>query len=258
MPAQCPVCGIARLKQYGLGTERIEDEIKQRFPGIAVGRMDSDSMRTRADYAASIGDFWSGRTDVLVGTQMIAKGMDVPDVTLVGVVSADTAFHVPDFRAAERTFQLITQVAGRSGRGPKGGRVLVQTAYPGHYAVKTASTYDLEGFLAQELPSREELGYPPFVSLVRILFQGFDPKKVEAAAFKAGDALRQALDGIDASVLGPAVCPMSTLKGRFRMHLLIKAPDLAAALPRLRKAAAALPSDRRLQASVDVDPQSLL
>lgn len=258
MPAQCPVCGFARLKQYGLGTETIEEEIKRRFPAVAVGRMDSDSMRTRADYAESIGDFWSGRTDVLVGTQMIAKGMDVPDVTLVGVVSADTAFHVPDFRAAERTFQLITQVAGRSGRGPKGGRVLVQTAYPQHYAVKTAATYDLEGFLTEELRSREELGYPPFQSLVRVLLQGYDPKKTEEAAFKAGDVLRKQLEGTDARVLGPAVCPMSTLKGRYRMHLLVKAPDLDVALPRIRKAAGSFPNDRRLQTAVDVDPQGLL
>ncbi len=258
MPAQCPVCGIGRLKQYGLGTERIEEEIRQRYPGFTVGRMDSDSMKTRADYAESIGDFWAGRTDVLVGTQMIAKGMDVPDVTLVGVISADTAFHVPDFRAAERTFQLITQVAGRSGRGPKGGRVVVQTAYPHHYAVKTAATYDLDGFLDKELESRRELGYPPFASLVRILLQGVDAKKVEAAAFKAADVLRKVLEGVDARLLGPAVCPMSTLKGRFRMHLLIKTTALDELLPRLRKAVASLPNDRRLQSVVDVEPQTLL
>lgn len=258
MPAQCPVCGFGRLRQYGLGTERIEDEIKFLFPAAVVGRMDSDSMRTRADYAESIGDFWAGRTDILVGTQMIAKGMDVPDVTLVGVVSADTAFHVPDFRAAERTFQLITQVAGRSGRGPKGGRVVVQTAYPQHYAVKCAVTYDLEGFLAQELESRRDLGYPPFCSLIRVLFQGYDAKKVEEAGFQAGEALRKALEGVDAKVLGPAVAPLSTLKGRFRMHLLVKAASLDDVLPRLRKAAAGFPNDRRMSTTVDVDPQSLL
>jgi primosomal protein N' (replication factor Y) len=259
MPEQCPVCRMGRLKQYGVGTERIEDEIKHLFPQAVVGRMDSDSMRTRADYAESIGDFWAGRTDVLVGTQMIAKGMDVPDVTLVGVISADMAFHVPDFRAAERTFQLVTQVAGRSGRGPKGGRVLVQTAYPQHYAIKTATTYDLDGFLEKELESRRDLGYPPYVSLVRVLLQGFDPKKVEESAFKAADALRKALEGVDdVRVLGPALCPMSMLKGRQRMHLLVKAPSLNDVLPRIRKAAQGFPNDRRLQTVVDVDPQSLL
>ena len=258
LPAQCPVCGIGRLKQYGMGTERIEEEIRERYPGITVGRMDSDSMKTRADYAESIGDFWAGRTDVLIGTQMIAKGMDVPDVTLVGVISADTAFHVPDFRAAERTYQMITQVAGRSGRGPKGGRVVVQTAYPQNFAVKAAATYDLEGFLSQELEARRELGYPPFMSLVRVLIQGFDPKKVEEASFKAAETLKKALEGVDARLLGPAVCPMSTLKGRFRMHLLIKAASLDEILPRLRKAVGSLPNDRRMQSVVDVEPQSLL
>jgi len=215
-------------------------------------------MKTRGDYAESIGDFWGGRTDVLVGTQMIAKGMDVPDVTLVGVISADTAFHVPDFRSSERTFQLITQVAGRSGRGPKGGRVVVQTMLPQHFAVKCAATYDLEGFLEKELESRKELGYPPFVSLVRVLVHGTDPAKVEKAAFAAVETVRKALDGVDATVLGPARAPFSKLKGRTRWHLLVKAPDLDAVLPRLRKAQSKLPNDRRLATTIDVDPQSLL
>jgi primosomal protein N' (replication factor Y) len=258
LPEACPSCAFPRLKQYGAGTEKVEDEIRRIVPGFAVSRMDSDSMRTRGDYAESISDFWGGRTDVLVGTQMIAKGMDVPDVTLVGVVSADSAFHVPDFRAAERTFQLITQVAGRTGRGPKGGRVVVQTMHPQHYAVKGAATYDLEGFLEKELESRRELGYPPYVSLVRVLVHGTDPAKVEKAAFGAVETVRKALDGAEASVLGPAQAPFSKLKGRTRWHLLVKAPRLDDVLPRLRKAQSKLPNDRRLGTTIDVDPSSLL
>src|SRR6185436_11436139 len=167
MPVICPECGAGALALYGMGTERIEDELKHMFPGFAISRMDSDSMKTRDDYRKSIGALWGGETDILVGTQMIAKGLDVPDVTLVGVVSADTAFHIPDFRSSERTFQLITQVAGRTGRGEKGGRVVVQTFYPKHDAIRMAATYDFEGFVQKELDLRRELGYPPFVSLVR-------------------------------------------------------------------------------------------
>jgi primosomal protein N' (replication factor Y) len=257
-PAACPACGFGAVKKYGTGTEKIESEMKQEFPSASIARMDSDSMKTRHDYRDSIGAFWGGKTDILVGTQMIAKGMDVPDVTLVGVVSADTAFHVPDFRAAERTFQLITQVAGRTGRGPKGGRVVVQTMHPQHYAVKAAATYDLEGFLAKELEMRQELGYPPFVSLVRVLVHGTAPERVEKVAFELGERLRKDLPEERAKVLGPAVAPFSKLKGRTRMHLLVKAPELAPVLPALRKAVDAAPSDRTIQASLDVDPLNLL
>jgi primosomal protein N' (replication factor Y) len=258
LPSACPGCSFGKLSLYGAGTEKVEEEVRRLLPGAAVARMDSDSMKTRDDYRDSIGDFWGGRTDVLVGTQMIAKGLDVADVTLVGVVSADTAFHVPDFRSAERTFQLILQVAGRTGRGPKGGRVVIQTAYPQHYAVKAAATYDLEGFLAHELELRRELGYPPFVSLVRALVQGTDAARVEKAAFQLGERLRKTLPEERAKVLGPAVAPFSKLKGRHRMHLLIKAPELVPVLPAIRKAVDACPSDRSLQASLDVDPMSLL
>jgi primosomal protein N' (replication factor Y) len=258
LPGTCPECGFAGVKSYGQGTEKIEAEVKRRFPAASVGRMDSDSMKTRRDYETSIGAWWGGRTDILVGTQMIAKGMDVADVTLVGVVSADTSFHVPDFRAAERAFQLITQVAGRTGRGPKGGRVVVQTRHAQHPAIKAAASYDLEGFLEKELETRRELGYPPFVSLVRVLVQGTSPERVEKTAVALGDSLRAALPEERARVLGPAVCPFSKLKGRHRMHLLVKAPELGPVLPALRKAADAAPGDRTLQVSLDVDPLNLL
>jgi primosomal protein N' (replication factor Y) (superfamily II helicase) len=258
LPESCPDCGFYGLQRYGIGTEKIEDEVKRAFPGFTVSRMDSDSMKTRKNYRDSLQALWGGETDILVGTQMIAKGLDVPDVTLVGIVSADTAFHIPDFRAAERTFQLVTQVAGRTGRSDKGGRVVLQTFYPQHYAIKAAATYDYAGFLAKELEMREELNYPPFFSLVRILVHGWNEKRVQETAAKLGEKLRATFDETRARILGPAVAPLYKIKGRFRIHLLAKIPDLHAVLPALRRVVDAAPNDRTLQAVIDVDPINLL
>ncbi len=258
LPASCPECAAPKLLRLGVGTERVEEEIRRLFPGLRVSRMDSDSMKTRRDYRKSLGALWSGETDVLVGTQMIAKGLDVPDVTLVGVVSADSAFHLPDFRAAERTFQLITQVAGRTGRGPRGGRVVVQTFNPQHYAIRSAAAYDLAGFAARELEMRKELGYPPFVSLVRVVVQGAREAAVRAAAERLGERLRAALDEAQARILGPAPAPLYRLKGRTRMHFLVKAPALEPVLPVLLRLARAASKGRSLQAILDVDPVNML
>jgi primosomal protein N' (replication factor Y) len=258
MPGACPDCGSGALALYGVGTERIEEELKHLFPGFAVSRMDSDSMKTRDDYRRSLGALWGGETDILVGTQMIAKGLDVPDVTLVGVVSADTAFHVPDFRSSERTFQLITQVAGRTGRGAKGGRVVVQTFYPRHDAVRMAATYDYDAFVRKELDQRRELGYPPFVSLVRALVQGWNEKRVHEAAQQLGEKLRATFDESRVRVLGPAEPPLYKLKGRTRMHLLLKCPELEPVLPGIRRVAETFPNDNNLQVVLDVDPLNML
>jgi primosomal protein N' (replication factor Y) len=258
MPVICPECGAGSLALYGMGTERIEDELKHLFPGFSISRMDSDSMKTRDDYRKSIGALWGGETDILVGTQMIAKGFDVPDVTLVGVVSADTAFHIPDFRSSERTFQLITQVAGRTGRGHKGGRVVVQTFYPQHDAVKMAATYDWEGFIRKELEQRQELGYPPFVSLVRALVHGWNERRVHETAAQLREKLRATFEETEMRVLGPAEPPLYKLKGRTRMHLLLKCPELEPVLPRLRKIAETFPNDTKLQVVLDVDPINML
>ncbi|MBI2899510.1 MAG: hypothetical protein HYY17_04955 [Planctomycetes bacterium] len=212
-------------------------------------------MKTRRDYRESLGGLWSGRTDILIGTQMIAKGLDVPNVTLVGVVNADTAFHVPDFRAAERTFQLITQVAGRAGRGPRGGRVVVQSFNPHHYAVAAAAAYDFEGFVAREVEMRRDLGYPPFARLVRVVVLGTNEKRAREAAERFAGKLRAFLSVEDA-LLGPAPAPIYRLKGRYRMHLLLKTKDLAALRERLLKLAQAV--SRPLQALIDVDPVNMM
>lgn len=258
MPAVCPDCGAATLALYGVGTERIETEIKHLFPRHNVSRMDSDSMKTREDYKSSLRAFWGGDTDILIGTQMIAKGLDVPDVTLVGVVNADTAFHIPDFRSAERTFQLITQVAGRTGRGQKGGRVIVQTFYPRHDSIRMAATYDFEGFTQKELAQRKDHGYPPFVSLIRAVVQGWNAKRVHEAAQQLGEKLRATFEEPQVRVLGPAEPPLYKLKGRTRMHLLLKCPELDPVLPGIRRIVETFPKDAGLQLILDVDPLNML
>jgi primosomal protein N' (replication factor Y) len=179
-------------------------------------------------------------------------------VTLDVDVSADTAFHIPDFRSAERTFQLITQVAGRTGRGDKGGRVVVQTFYPRHDAIRMAATYDFEGFVQKELDQRRELGYPPFMSLVRALVQGWNAKRVHEAAVQLGEKLRATFDESQVRVLGPAEPPLYKLKGRTRMHLLLKCPELEPVLPGIRRVAGTFPNDRNLNVVLDVDPLSML
>jgi primosomal protein N' (replication factor Y) len=258
LPSLCPDCGAGALLQYGVGTERIESEIRHAFPGFNVARMDSDSMKTRGDYTRSLTALWEGDTDILVGTQMIAKGLDVPDVTLVGVVSGDTAFHVPDFRSSEKTYQMITQVAGRTGRGGKGGRVVVQTFFPQHPAIKAASTYDLEGFAARELETRKDLGYPPFGSLVRFVLSGEDRKRVEESAVDLGTRLRGLFQEDRARILGPAEPPLARLKGRWRIHLLMKAPDLETVLDDLKALSQSWKAGPKVQLAVDVDPVSML
>ncbi len=254
-PAACPACGAGSLWDYGAGTERIEEELRKVFPGLSVARMDSDAMRTREDYARAIRGLWEGSTDLLVGTQMIAKGFDVPNVTVIGVVNADTGFFVHDFRAAERTFQLVTQVAGRAGRGPKGGRVIVQTFNPRHYAITCAAAHDGAGFAEKELAFRREEGYPPYSRLVRILLAASKPALVDREAVRLGERLLAEIPPMLAQVLGPAELPR--IRGRHRRHFLVKAQDLEAVRGALRRILPSLARNRALQVSVDVDPVDL-
>jgi len=254
IPARCPKCQVGRLKLFGIGTQRVEDEARRLFPRLKIARMDSDAMKTQEDYRESLQGLWRGDTDVLVGTQMIAKGLDVPRVTVVGVVSADTAFHVPDFRAAERTFQLVTQVAGRAGRSPRGGTVFVQTFHPKHAAITCAAGYDFEGFAERELRQRREAGYPPFTRLVRFVVEGRDEAAVRESSSAIGDRLRSLFD--PSAVLGPAPAPLGMIRDRKRRHLLLKCADLESALRTLKPIEWNVPSKTSLV--VDVDPQSLL
>lgn len=255
LPIRCPQCGAGTLRPFGLGTQKAEEEARRAFPQARIGRMDSDAMRTEQDYRASLENWKRGEVDILVGTQMIAKGLDVPGVTVVGVVSADTAFHVPDFRAAERTFQLIVQVAGRAGRSSKGGAVYVQTVHPAHPAIVAAARYDYAAFVERELRQREEAGYPPFTRLVRALVEGHDEPAVKKFAEQVGERLRTELPRDSVEVLGPSVAPLGKVRNRHRHHLLIKCADLSAALPPLKRIEWREPA--RVSLTLDVDPYSL-
>lgn len=259
MPAleTCPGCHTGGLKFHGVGTERVEEEIRKRYPQLSVTRMDSDAMKSRQDYEDSIGGLWSGMIDVVVGTQMIAKGHDMPNVTLVGVISADTAFNLPDFRSSERTFQLITQVAGRAGRSDKPGRVVVQTFNPKHYSVVCAATYNFSGFAEKELAQRAELGYPPFSHLVRIVLESKTEDTVKNKSKEFDALLRRRLPS-DLTILGPHPAPLYRLQNRYRMHTLIKSHDLALLLPKLRKIDEEFNASGDLRVVLDVDPVSML
>ncbi len=255
-PEKCPRC-FSEMRQFGTGTEKVEEELSLLFPDKRIGRMDSDSMRTRSDYRETLTSLVSGKTDILVGTQMIAKGLDVPSVTLVGVISADTAFSVPDFRSAERTFQLVTQVAGRAGRGPKGGRVIVQTNNPTHYSIICAATYNYDGFAQKELKMREGLHYPPFGLLIRIVITSKDEKMLRDKSASFVTTIKSYLEENEAVILGPAVCPIYRMKGMYRMHILIKAISPSTVLRKLKFMLEEYkPGSVKL--SVDVDPVDVL
>jgi primosomal protein N' (replication factor Y) len=259
-PAICPDCKFDGIRYGGLGTERLEQEVKTRFPQVEVLRMDSDTMRKPGSHEQALAKFRSGEAQILLGTQMIAKGLDFPNVMLVGVVNADTALHFPDFRASERTFQLVTQVAGRTGRGERGGRVLVQTFSPDHPAILAASRHDYEAFTRYEMPIREEFGYPPYRELARIIVRGESQPRSEEFAEASAESLRSALLPLDEAtrVLGPAPCPLAKLRNQYRFHALLSAADFGPLRKTLRDVLTALPQSDELQWAVDVDPQDLL
>jgi primosomal protein N' (replication factor Y) len=258
-PTACPTCTKPGLKYLGAGSERIEHEIQKLAPAARVRRMDSDTMRRREDYERTLAAFGAGEVDVLVGTQMIAKGLDFPRVTLVGIVSAEAALHLPDFRAAERTFQLISQVAGRAGRGELAGRIVVQSLAPQHPAIALAAAHDYEGFAAGESELRAELGYPPHGRLVRVLFEDRSEMQVVQTSREVAERLRQALADEPVEVLGPAPAPIAMVRDRHRHHVLVKLPkDEAVAKRALAAIRAATLESPKLRATVDVDPASML
>ncbi|CAN5316180.1 primosomal protein N' [soil metagenome] len=222
----CPSCAGQRLDHRGLGTQQVESAVAARFPGARIARMDLDTTGAKWSHARLYRAMQSRELDVLVGTQMIAKGFDLPGVALVGVVSADTALHFPDFRAAERTFQLLAQVAGRAGRGDRPGRVLFQTYMPDHYAVTAAAGHDYEGFWRHEFEKRRGLGYPPATRLANVVVSGPDAGSVGEAAKRVAARLRGGLaPGL--ALVGPAPCPLERLRGRTRHHVLLKAEQPA-------------------------------
>ena len=259
-PATCPKCGFAGIRYSGFGTQRLEAEVRARFPGHECLRMDTDTMRGPGAHEAALDRFRRGEVRVLVGTQMIAKGLDFPEVTLVGVVNADTALHLPDFRSAERTFQLVTQVAGRTGRGARGGRVLVQSFNPEHPAIAAATGHDYARFAQHELPTRKEYGYPPFVAMVRIVVRGKQDQVTGEFArhFASQIQQRAEVQRVALRLLGPAAAPISRIRGRYRYHALLLSDDGAGLREAVRAASQGLKTPDEVQWIVDVDPLDML
>ncbi len=254
----CPECGNLSLSEVGFGTERVEQELRRLFPKARIGRMDRDTTSARGAQERIFRSWEKGELDVLVGTQMVAKGHDVGGVTLVGVVLADSSLNLPDFRAAERTFQIISQVAGRAGRARQPGRVIVQTLVPGHYCFGHAKVHDYPAFFATETGFRRELGYPPFQHLVHLRLDGADEDKVARGARELARALRREEPLAPLDILGPAPAPIARLRGRYRWQILLKGRSRRALLAMARRAVALVPRGRAARIHVDVDPYNML
>lgn len=228
MPKKCPDCGGTRIRQFGLGTESLERLTCELFPEARVLRWDADTSRYKGAHDLILDHFLQHRADILVGTQMIAKGHDLPYVTLVGAVLADTSLNLPDFRAAERTYQLLTQVAGRAGRSGRGGKVIFQTFHPEHYAITSAAAYDAEGFYLKELSYRERTGYPPYSRLMKIEFNHTNPIQTQQAALAAGEQLTYWIESEkmpSTSLIGPVPCFYQRRAGYYRWQILVRGPD---------------------------------
>lgn len=222
-PKLCPKCGSKNIKYFGVGTQKLEKEFQKKFSIKNTLRMDADTTRFKNSHQAILDIFRSGKSKVLLGTQMISKGLDFPDVTLVGVITADTSINLPDFRSAERTFQMIAQVAGRSGRGSKEGKVVVQTYTPEHYSILYAKVHDYFGFYNEEIKLRKELEYPPFAHIANIIISGFEERKVIRTADDISNYLSQQMKQYEAvEKLGPSTAPLSKIKSKHRWQILLK------------------------------------
>jgi primosomal protein N' (replication factor Y) len=263
-PTVCPRCTSTDLSFKGVGTEQVEREVGERFPQARIARMDVDTTSAKWAHHDILGRVERREVDILLGTQMIAKGLDFPYVTLVGVVNADIAMNLPDFRASERTFQLLTQVAGRAGRGARGGEVIVQTSLPHHYAIRCAVEHDYLQFAEQELADRAIPHYPPHVRMVNVLISGTDENTVQQEAERAADWLRSLIDGVAKGkvvVTGPAPCPIDRIRGRWRWHFLLRsgsANALGLVCRHLQYRYDFKPGALELRLIIDRDPVSLL
>lgn len=257
VPAKCPKCGSVYLRQFGAGTQRVEAELHALLPDVPVVRMDADTTTGKGAHDRLLAAFEALDSGILLGTQMVAKGLDYPEVTVVGVVNADTTLHLPDFRSGERTYQLLEQVAGRAGRGERPGSVFIQTYWPDHPAILAAAAHDRTRFLAEELEQRAALGYPPFGRLANVLVTGLNPLTVRRGAEALSAALVKAVpDGW--KVLGPAPAPLAKLKNVHRWHALVKAPADADVSPVVDAALSSVKLPEDVRAIPDVDPADLL
>jgi primosomal protein N' (replication factor Y) len=256
VPKQCVNCAAPYLEHVGFGTERVEAEVQAHFPDVRVGRVDRDTIRRRGSLTSVLTRFARRELDVLVGTQMIAKGHDFPDVTLVGVISADVGLGLADFRAAERTFQLLTQVAGRAGRGEQRGEAIIQTLFPGHYSIRLATAQDYGSFFEKELEYRRAMRYPPVIAMVNVVVRA---RTFGAAMDAAADLARRTVAASAGGfvVLGPAPAPLTRLRGEHRVQFFLKGTSRRAMRDALKRALTELPEIAR-RATVDVDPMTVL
>jgi primosomal protein N' (replication factor Y) len=256
-PTACPSCGAPALHYGGIGTERLEREIHTTFPDVVARRMDADTMRAPGSHRRVLDGFRKGEIQILLGTQMIAKGLDFPNVTLVGVVSADTALHLPDFRAAERTFQLVAQVAGRTGRGDRPGRVIVQTFSPDHPAIRSAARHDYHQFVQNELPVRKMFGVPPFGRIVRVIARGRVEATVDDYLKELAAAFRSAAPP-SVRLLGPAPAPVLKIRDLFRYHFQLRCPNSKPLQALVKTVPANHPPPAGVDVAIDVDAITLL
>ena len=255
-PEKCPTCESAAVRYFGTGTQKLEDEVCGLYKDARVLRMDSDSMKKPGSHDTALDSFRRGEVDILLGTQMIAKGLDFPNVTLVGVIDADSMLNQPDMRASERTFQLIAQVAGRTGRSSRGGRVLVQTTSPDAASVKFAAKHDFQGFASYELAQRKDAGAPPFSCVTRVIFRGPNETQVCQTAREVASQLRERADTSDkdARVLGAAPAPITRLRNLFRYHLMVSAPTVERVRDLWQYVENRLTLPDGVEMAVDVDP----
>jgi primosomal protein N' (replication factor Y) len=262
-PELCPHCGQQQVRYQGLGTEKLQLEIEEKFPGYTVRRMDSDTMKRPGSHARVLRAFREGLIHILLGTQMIAKGLDFPNVTLVGVVNADVALHLPDFRSSERTFQLLAQVAGRAGRGPQGGRVLVQTFNPEQPCIALAAVHDYASFVTQELTHRRAQNYPPFQRMARLVVRSREREAAGDFAERLAGAFQMGLNGLagkapEVRVLGPAEAPVFRLKGYYRFHFQLQSPSPGTLHQLLRTVLPTVRPPVGVEFTLDIDPLNML
>ena len=259
IPQICPNCKSRSIRYYGTGTQKAYDELAELFPHARILRMDVDTTRKKGSHQALLDQFGRGEADILLGTQMIAKGLDFPNVTLVGVLNADTALNLPDFRSSERTFQLLTQVAGRAGRAEKAGQVLIQSYNPQHYAIRFAKDQDYEGFYAYEMGIRRQLGYPPYYFTIGITISHKKEEEVIKRAYEIMNILRSGLSGTS-NILGPTPKPIARTHNLYHYQILIKYRLEDKLGPTLNQVLA-LTQEREnseLRLSIDHEPQQFL
>ncbi len=258
IPSICPKCGSSAIKFFGAGTQRVEAEARRYFPQARVARLDSDTVSTKGSMENLLDRFGNGEIDILIGTQMVAKGLDFPNVTLVGILAADSLLRIPDFRAAERNFSLLAQVSGRAGRGQHPGHVILQTYYPEHHSIQCALTEDYHGFFEKEAKMRQEALFPPFIELASFIVSGTDAEKTRSVADQLAQALKAEKNVSEEMLFGPAPAAIERLNGRYRFQLMLKMPQLFQLTAAVRDAMNQVKKVGDTRINVDINPFFML